>query len=432
MTLETKKPLDVEESSGSLKSPGVLERLYSKLVVDTLLAMKKGSLEIIMPDGSRLDNGSFDQTISCTINIHSYNFFKRCITYGAIGFAESYIDAEWSSPDLTDVIRWFIFNGEESTVMDGSSKKTKFLDLFNIFNRIGHLLRPNTKAISKKNIQDHYDLSNDLFKLFLDPGMTYSSAIFEPGELDLEGAQFRKYDRLASSLSIEKGDQVLEIGCGWGAFACHVARNYGARVTGITISEEQFDYACRRVIEEGLEELVEIRLMDYRDLEGKFDKIASIEMVEALGDDHVDRFFSCCDRLLKQDGVLAIQMISSPGSRYDELKSGVDFIQKHIFPGSLLLSLERVVKATRTSSNLDLINLFEFPESYAKTLNLWSCNFEKNLDSVRELGFSEQFIRKWFYYFSYCEAAFDMRQISVVQFVMARPNNLKLREKRSL
>ncbi len=433
-TTDNKSNLSATDSLDSkvISEPSFLDRFYSKLIVDTLVSMKKGYLFLTLPDGSKVDNGSHDRSFTCHIEINSYNFFRRCIAFGAIGFAESYMEAEWSSDNLVDVIRWFILNGDQSTVMDGSERKKLFLDLFNVFNRIGHRLRDNTRAMSKKNIEEHYDLSNELFKLFLDESMTYSSAIFSPGDYDLARAQVRKYESLARALYLESGDHVLEIGCGWGGFACYLARHYGVRVTGITISREQFEFARQRVIDEGLADRVDIQFSDFRDLKGEFDKIASIEMVEALGDAQVDVFFARCRELLKRDGVLAIQMIMSPDSRYEELKGGVDFIQKHIFPGSLLLSMERVIRATSSTSNLHLIGMKEFPESYAKTLSQWSSNFQANLDKVRELGFSEQFIRKWIYYFAYCEAAFDMRQISVVQFAMTGPNNLKLREKRSL
>lgn len=412
------------------KKPSIIERIAMQIVLRALCDMGKGRLVLRLPNGDLVDNGGDDLSCVADIQVGNYSFFIRCIKFGAIGFAESYIDGEWETPDLTAVIGWFILNQENSTVMKGSSRQNPFIDLFNLINRGGHMLRPNSKRVSRKNISDHYDLSNSLFELFLDPSMTYSSALFKDGVDSLEEAQIRKYEKLCHSLVLEEGDRLLEIGCGWGGFACYAASNYGARVTGITISAAQYQYALRRVEEAGLQKLVEIKLVDYRDLEGEFDKIASIEMVEALGDTHVDQFFSQCSRLLSRDGLLAIQMITTPDCRYSELRDGVDFIQKHIFPGSLLLSIERVVKATAKTSDLHLVELTEFAESYARTLNIWSKNFERNLDRVRELGFSDKFIRKWFYYFAYCEAAFAMRQIGVVQLTMVRPNNRFLASRR--
>lgn len=412
--------------------PNLLELICQKIVVSSLVKMKNGLLILTMPDGSKISNETAEADIVAEIIINDYNFFVRCVKFGAIGFAESYIDDEWNTENIADVIRWFILNAESSTVMEGSARRCASLDMLKVFNWFAHILRSNTKAMSRKNISAHYDLSNQLFNLFLDPSMTYSSGLFLSRQDCLEKAQLNKYEKLCQSLMLDEYDHVLEIGCGWGGFAVYAAKNYGCRVTGVTISQEQFDYATKRIVEEGLQDRIKIELKDYRDIEGKFDKIASIEMVEALGDEHVDSYFSKCNNLLTKNGLLAIQMITSPDSRYDLLRTSVDFIQKHIFPGSLLLSIERVVRATRKTSDLHLVELHDFAESYAKTLNLWSKNFEANLERVKALGFDEAFIRKWFYYFSYCEAAFDMRQISVVQITMSRPNNQFIRDSRKL
>ena len=385
-----------------------------------------GQLTVTFPSGRRETFNGARPGENAHLNIHDMRVVNRLISAGDLGLAESFMAGEWSTPDLSAIMRFGLVNEQ---ALGTTLQKTT---LHRLFDRLHHARHTNTRRGSRRNIAAHYDLGNVFYGHWLDPSMTYSSALFETLDEPLAPAQRRKYLRLAAQLDLQPGDQLLEIGCGWGGFACYLARQYGVRVTGITISREQFDFACQRVIDEGLADRVDIQFSDFRDLKGEFDKIASIEMVEALGDAQVDVFFARCRELLKRDGVLAIQMIMSPDSRYEELKGGVDFIQKHIFPGSLLLSMERVVKATSSTSNLHLIGMKEFPESYAKTLSQWSSNFQDNLDKVRELGFSEQFIRKWLYYFAYCEAAFDMRQISVVQFAMTGPNNLKLREKRSL
>jgi cyclopropane-fatty-acyl-phospholipid synthase len=428
----------------AIKTPGAIDLFCRKVVVNSLTGMRKGTLKLALPDGSTTTNGATDtdgpetantsSETACVahIKINSNDFFKRCVKFGAIGFAEGYIDGEWTTTDLTEVIRWFILNLNDSTVMEGSKKRNPLLDLFNFVNRLGHLSRPNSKKISKSNIEAHYDLSNEFFSLFLDKSMTYSSAIFTSENEDLFEAQQNKYKRLCESLMLTEKDHLLEIGCGWGGLAVYAARNYGCKITGVTISPSQFEYATQRIRNEGLENQVQILLTDYRDLTGQFDKIASIEMVEALGDKYVETYFKKCAELLKHDGLMTFQLITSPDSRYDLLRGSVDFIQKHIFPGSLLLSTERVIRATSKVTDFHMVEFNEFAESYAKTLHVWRDNFEERLAEVRALGFSEKFIRKWIYYLCYCEAAFDMRQISVAQITISRPNNQFIRERKRL
>ncbi|MDZ4836343.1 MAG: class I SAM-dependent methyltransferase [Candidatus Melainabacteria bacterium] len=416
----------------SREKPSALDLFCQKVVLNSLTGMRRGSLDLKLPDGTSASNGSVETSCTAHIEINSYDFFKRCVKYGAIGFAEGYIDGEWTTTDLTDVIRWFILNLNDSTVMEGSKNRNPMLDLFNFVNRLGHLSRPNSKKISKSNIEAHYDLSNEFFSLFLDKSMTYSSAIFTRADEDLFEAQQNKYKRICESLMLNESDHLLEIGCGWGGLAVYAARNYGCKITGITISPSQFEYATKRIKNEGLENQVQILLTDYRDLTGHFDKIASIEMVEALGDKYVETYFKKCAQLLKHDGLMTFQLIVSPDSRYDLLRGSVDFIQKHIFPGSLLLSTERVIRATSKVSDLHMVEFNEFAESYAHTLRLWRDNFEQRLNEVRALGFSEKFIRKWIYYLCYCEAAFDMRQISVAQITISRPNNQFVRQSKRL
>ena len=293
-------------------------------------------------------------------------------------------------------------------------------------------MRPNTVDIAKLNIHEHYDLGNEFFSLFLDDTMTYSSAIFADSSQSLRDAQLNKYESICQKLHLKEGDHILEIGCGWAGFACYAAEKYKVKITGITISQEQFDFAKKRVAEQGLSDRIEILLKDFRHMDGKFDKIVSIEMVEALGDGQVDTFFKACSKLLKKDGLIGIQMISSADSRYDQLKNSVDFIQKHIFPGSLLLSIERVVRATHKTSDLQLVSLCDYAESYAQTLFLWRQNFLQAEDAIKALGFTDSFIRKWTYYFCYCQAAFAKRQIGLLQIVLSRPNNKELAEARAI
>jgi cyclopropane-fatty-acyl-phospholipid synthase len=300
------------------------------------------------------------------------------------------------------------------------------MNILKFVNRISYTLRKNSKTGSKRNISEHYDLSNDFFSLFLDSSMTYSSAHFSHENESLEDAQREKYDRLYRKLKLKPTDHLLEIGSGWGGFAVHAVKNYGCRVTTVTISREQYEYAKERFKREGVEDRIEIRLQDYRDVTGEFDKIVSIEMLEAVGDEYLETYFRKCHEVLKKNGILAVQVITSPDSRYKEFKSGVDFIQKHIFPGSLLPSIAALNRAVNKSGTMHLHDLKEFGLSYARTLAAWKQRFNKNVEQVKMLGFDDRFIRKWNYYLSYCEAGFATRNTNVVQMVYARPNNTEV------
>lgn len=425
---ELEKPLpQVKESHQS-----AFQKLCQKLVLSQLQKMKRGCLRMTLPDSKVLILGAPGQLPDATMEIKSSAFFEKCIFFGAIGFAEAFIDSLWNTTDLTAVIAWFIENGEDSTVFETSSQKSNVLNILNFYNKQVHRSKSNTLTGSKENIHDHYDLGNEFFKLFLDDTMTYSSAMFEHAQQSLEAAQIRKYDVLCKKMRLCANDQVLEIGSGWGYFALHAATNYGCKVTTITLSEEQYKHVTALVEEKNLTEQISVQLKDFRLMEGTFDKIVSIEMVEALGDPFIDTFFLKCSQLLTANGLLGIQMICSADCRYNQMKDGVDFIQKHIFPGGQLLSIARTVTATRNTSNLQLYHLQDFAESYAHTLAIWREKFNTRLEEVRALGFSQKFIRKWNYYFSYCEAAFKTRECSVVQAIYTRPNNHMLAEELTL
>lgn len=281
-------------------------------------------------------------------------------------------------------------------------------------------MRPNSLRTSRRNIAEHYDLGNDFYKLWLDSSMTYSAARFTRENQSLEEAQAAKYEALCEKLRLKPEDHVLEIGCGWGGFSIHAAQNHGCRVTAVTLSQEQHREATRRVKEAGLEDRVEIRLQDYRHVTGRFDKIASIEMLEAVGEKYLETYFAKCAEVLAPHGILAVQMITVPDHHYQRLARGADWIQKHIFPGSLLLAVGRVNEAIRRTSTLSPMALEDLGADYARTLNEWHVNFNARLQEVRELGFDEPFIRKWNYYLKYCESAFATRNISVVQASWAR------------
>ncbi len=398
---------------------------YESIVLQLLSKMDKGSIDIYLPSGEHVKLGTGVGSIHASIHITDTRFFEKCVLYGDIGFGESYVDRYWETESITDVIKWFLLNVDSAPTVSGSKLKAGIVNVLKVINRIKHSLRKNDLTTAKANIAEHYDLNNDFFKLFLDPTMTYSSAYFEDNEMDLSKAQVAKYEALCRSMKIKPGDHVLEIGSGWGGNAIHLAKNYNCKVTTVTISQEQFNYAKEQVEKENLTGKVEVKLIDYRLINGQFDKIISIEMLEAVGHEFLDVFFKKCNDLLKPKGVLGFQVITCPDSRYDSLCKGVDWMQKHIFPGSLLPSVAALNTSINRTGEMTLMSLKEMGLHYAQTLRMWKKKFNENLDEVRKLGFDEKFIRKWNYYLSYCEAAFDMRNISVMQMVYTRPNNLE-------
>lgn len=395
------------------------------VILRTFSRMKKGRLTLTLPDGEELFFGNGDG-ISASMNINNTNFFKRCVLYGDIGFAESYIAGEWNTNSIQNVVSWFILNMDTNPAITGTKITISFTNVFKSLNRIYHRFRENTIKGSKENISEHYDLGNDFYSLFLDKTMTYSSAIFSNPGMTLEEAQDEKYDRLCRQLNLKPEDHLLEIGSGWGGFSVHAAKNYGCRVTTVTISEQQYLYAKERFKKEGLSDRIEIRLQDYRELKGKFDKIISIEMLEAVGHKYMPEYFKICNSLLKENGALALQVITCPDNRYNTLRKSVDFIQKHIFPGSLLPSVARINECINKTSDMYLFDIKDIGIDYAKTLRLWLEAFNQKNLQIKALGMDETFLRKWSYYFQYCEAAFRMRNISVVQLVYTRPNNRNL------
>jgi cyclopropane-fatty-acyl-phospholipid synthase len=396
---------------------------YERSILSLLCKMPLGRLDMTLPDDSRIAIGDGSGSLKADITIKNSDFFRLAFLYGDIGFGEAYTDGLWETSDITKVISWFLLNVEHAPSVSGSRVKSLLLNTLRFFNRIYHKRRNNSLGGSRKNISEHYDLHNDFFALFLDPSMTYSAAYFEPKHLNLEDAQMAKYDRLCRQLNLKPEDHVLEIGSGWGGNAIYMARNYGCKVTSITISEEQLKLARKRVKEEGLADRINVELIDYRIIEGTFDKIVSIEMLEAVGHEFLDIYFKRCHELLKKGGIMAVQVITCPDSRYDSLRKGVDWIQKHIFPGTLLPSVAAINKAVNNTGDLTLVDLKDIGLHYARTLAEWHDTFNKRLEEVTKLGFDERFIRKWNYYLCYCEAAFSMRNIHVMQLVYTRPNN---------
>lgn len=414
--------------------------LCRRMILRALRDMTRGHLRLQLPEGGIVEFGSradasattlpLGLTASVFIRVHRPAFFSKCVLSGDIGFAESYLDGDWDTPDLPGLVAWFILNLEHNPLLSGAPRRPGSghrLNWLRFANRLRHLLRPNSRAGARRNIAGHYDLSNEFFQLFLDPSLSYSSARWPahaPG-LGLEEAQREKNEALCRSLRLSPSDRLLEIGTGWGGLCIHAAATRGCRVTALTISRRQHELARRRVQEAGLADRVDVRLEDYRDHAGRYDKIVSVEMMEALGHDYLPVYCDVLAARLKPDGLLALQFITCPDDRYAQLRRGVDFVQKHVFPGSLLLSLNRVNQQLARAGGFVLRGLEDFGHDYARTLRLWRDAFEEKREQVLGLGFDERFVRKWRYYLAYCEAAFAMRNISVVQTLHTRANNLR-------
>jgi cyclopropane-fatty-acyl-phospholipid synthase len=390
--------------------------LAARIVLDRLDRVERGHLVVTLPDGStRSYSGSSGSVAAVSrIDIHRWRFFSRLLRRGDMGAGEAYVDGDWSSPDLVGLTRLFLDN--ESTLAPPSF--VGFLS--RVKDRIAHLLRTNTRGQARRNIHAHYDLSNDFYAIFLDPSMTYSSALFDRPGLDLEGAQRRKYRRLAGWAGLEPGQSVLEIGCGWGGFAEFAAGELGCRVTGITLSEAQKDLALKRLTERGLGDRVEIRLEDYRDVTGSYDAVVSIEMLEAVGHRFLDSFFATCDRVLRPGGRMALQTITIPDQVYDRYRRGTDWIRATIFPGGHLPSLGAIQASLARRTGLVVERLDDLAEHYATTLSLWRRRFRDEAKQVLELGFDDRFLRLWDFYLASCEAAFRERQIGVLQLALGR------------
>ena len=432
MTSDSSRSTDVVTSFPA-EAAGSFEQ---RSVLGAFAAMRRGHLRLELPGGMVHEFGSREAEENLPLAVPSHaaiiirrpEFFKKCFWSGDIGFAESFIDGDWETPDIAAVVAWFVLNIENAPTLSGSDRaRSLALNFLRFANRVGHLLRPNSRAIARRNISEHYDLSNDFFALFLDPSMMYSGAHWKSAGATLAEAQFEKNDALCRKLRLQPEDHVLEVGTGWGGWSLHAARNYGCRVTTVTISRQQFELARQRVEIAGLADQIDIQLCDYRDLSGSYDKIVSIEMMEAIGHRYLPEFCATLNRVLKPDGLLALQFITCPDSRYDQFRRGVDFIQKHIFPGSLLLSINRVNDQLSRAGGFVLHGAEDYGHDYVRTLRAWHENFRSRLDEVRALGFDDRFIRKWSYYLGYCEAAFAMRNISVVQTLHTRANNLALK-----
>ncbi len=395
-----------------------LDHIARKAVLALLNQLEHGRITII-ENNQRYPFGEESPTsLQAAVTVYHSQFFSRILFGGSIGAAEAYMEGLWSADDLTVVMRILALNRKAFGDMEkGLARFTA--PLYKLY----HFARKNTKLGSRKNILAHYDLGNDFYSLFLDPTMTYSCGIFEHEQSTLEDAAVAKYDRICRKLQLKPGDRVVEIGTGWGGFAVHAAQNYGVHVTTTTISDEQHRFAEKRFREAGLADRISLLKKDYRDLGGKFDRLVSIEMIEAVGHHFYGTFFQTCSRLLQDDGLMALQAITIGDQIFDRHKRSVDFIKRYIFPGSCIPSLTAISNAIAGKTDLRLIHLEDITPHYARTLGEWRRRFFASIDKVREMGYPDTFIRMWEYYLCYCEGGFAERYIGDVQMLFAKPLN---------
>ncbi|MBN1673832.1 MAG: DUF1365 family protein [Kiritimatiellae bacterium] len=396
--------------------PSGLQARCMRRVRALLARLEKGRLRVTLPDGVEWDFRGAAPGRECALSVRNYAFFTRTAFGGDIGFGESYTAGDWACDDLPGLLGLLIDNMPALAAGNLSGAA-----LVRAWNRLRHARNRNTRAGSRRNIRAHYDLGNDFYRLFLDEQtLTYSAAVFESPDQALGAAQQHKCRRMADLARITEADHVLEIGCGWGGFAIETARRTGCRITGVTISDAQLALARERVDAAGLSDRVAIELCDYRNLEGTYDKIVSIEMLEAVGHAYFGAFFAACDRVLKPGGLLALQVITLPDERYDAYRANPDWTQKHIFPGGLLPSMRALEQAIQAASAFQVEQTENVAAHYARTLRLWRERFNARAGDMQAMGFDDTFRRKWNYYFSYCEAGFAAEYIHALQMRLRR------------
>jgi cyclopropane-fatty-acyl-phospholipid synthase len=406
------------EIKASSQASGMARFLRNR-ILQQLSSLRGGCLVVEDP----LGNHSFgekrdDNQLNVTLKINDIEFYRQVALNGSVGAAESYMQNQWHCQDLVALIRLLVINSDMVDGMETGSAK-----LGGLVMRFMHAFTRNTRSGSKKNIAAHYDLGNDLFKLFLCDNLMYSSAIYVDENESLEVASNRKLERICQKLDLKPSDHLVEIGTGWGGMALYAAKNFGCKVTTTTISREQHALASQRIQAAGLNDHVTLLLNDYRDLEGQHDKLVSIEMIEAIGHQYLDTYMQKCSSLLKPDGLALIQAITIEDHRYQQALKSVDFIKRYIFPGSFIPCVSVMVNAAASAGHLRLINLEDIGPSYALTLREWRLRFMNQLDQVRSLGYDERFVKMWEFYLAYCEGGFMERSIGDVQLLFARSAN---------
>ena len=397
-----------------------IDAFSKRVLVSRLEMINTGQLALIDHEGS-MSFGPTDahpNQIKVTVEVLNHNFYSDFVFGGSVAAGEAYVAGLWRCDRLTDLVRILLQNFEILDSVDNGYARLKSP----IF-RFVHWLNRNTRSGSRKNISAHYDLGNNFFKLFLDKSMMYSCAYYDDQNSNLDDASEAKLWRICEKLQLSEHDRVVEIGSGWGGFAIYAARRYGCHVTTTTISDEQFAHAERRIKEEGLEDSITLLKDDYRELKGQYDKLVSIEMIEAVGPQFLDVYLHACSDLLKPHGIMLIQAITMRDQRYDRAVKSVDFIQRYIFPGGFIPCISAICQGIKKVTDLRLLNLEDIGPHYAKTLQDWRGRFINNLPEIRDLGYSEEFIRMWEFYLSYCEGGFHERALGNVQLVFVKPQN---------
>ena len=389
--------------------------LLRRGVMRQLGQLKNGHL-VVIENGERLMFGDSTAGLVGEVQIHDASLWGMMASSGSIGAGEAFIHGYWTSPDLTKVIRVLLSNMDVLDAMEGGLAR-----LGRPLIRGLHWINRNTRKGSQKNIAAHYDLGNEMFEQFLDPTMMYSAAQFLSPDDTLEQAQLNKLARICQKLDLKPEDHLLEIGTGWGSMALFAAQHYGCKVTTTTLSKEQFDYTKTRVEALGLQDQVTLLLEDYRDLTGQYDKLVSIEMIEAVGHHFLPSYFKQCSRLLKPHGLMLLQAITIREQRYEQAKSSVDFIQRYIFPGGALPSVQKMLEIVGKDTDMNLMHMEDFGLHYAKTLRMWHENFRRAHSRLTELGYDEYFLRLWEFYLCYCEGGFLERSIGTAQLLLAKP-----------
>lgn len=396
-----------------------IDGIARRIVLAKLTQLRGGRL-VLIDDSERYAFGALSEALpeEIVVHVHDPSFYGDLALGGSIGAGEAYMEGSWSTAQLVDLVRLLVMNMNVLDGLEGGAAR-----LTAPLQKALHALHRNTRSGSRKNIAAHYDLGNEFFRLFLDETMMYSAATFIAPDMSLHDAQLARLDLICRKLQLQPGDHLVEIGTGWGGFALHAAQRYGCKVTSTTISQEQFRLARERVRAAKLEDRVEILCADYRDLVGQYDKLVSIEMIEAVGHHYYDTFFAKCAGLLRNNGAMLLQAITIADQRYERARRSVDFIQRYIFPGSCLPSLSVLSASIARASDLRMLQLQDIGPHYARTLREWRQNLLANLPRVRELGYDDSFIRMWEYYFSYCEGGFIERAVSDVQLLLVKPGN---------
>ncbi len=394
-----------------------LDVVAKRAVRQRLAGLEYGVL--VLEDGSYLQ--SYGRLSECcplksVLRVHDQRFYREVAFGGSIGAGEAYMQGYFSVDDLTLLMRIILKN---RTVLDGMEKG--FARLLSPLQKIFHWTSRNTRDGSRKNIHAHYDLGNEFFELMLDPTMMYSSAYFEHPEMSLEDASIAKMEHICKKLDLQPRDHLIEIGAGWGGFAIYAAQRYGCRVTTTTISRQQYEMASRRIASAGMSDRIDLLLRDYRDLDGQYDKLVSIEMLEAVGHQYYDQYFRKCSQLLKPEGSMMLQVITIADQRYKTAKASVDFIQRHIFPGSCIPSVTAISEVVTRVSDMRLFHMEDIGAHYVTTLKHWRNNFYRKLDQIRTLGYPETFVRMWEFYLCYCEGGFIERAIGNAQMLFVKP-----------